>query len=763
MILRLTLSANDKMSGVIRGVTTSSDKEFAKMQKKIEGVSDSLDKVGKGALVAGGVIAAPLVMGVKSAADFGSELSNIKAITGETNENIGKLRKLALKMGADTKFSALEAAQGITELQKAGVTTAQILNGGLAGALDLAAAGDLELADAAEIASTALNAFRDDNLSVAAASNILAGAANASATSVGELKYSLSMVAAVASGFKMSFKDTNIALALFAQNGLKGSDAGTSLKSMLMNLQPRTDEQVNTFVRLGLAQGKLVKVTKAGKEQYKLMSNAFFDSKGNIKSTTEISGLLHDKLKGLTNQQRLYALETMFGADAIRAANILFKEGAKGADKMWQSMSKVTAAQVAAVKMDNLKGALEELGGSIETSSINLGEKLVPSIKKLAEGVTLVTNLFGALPEPIQTVIALGGAFTAISLIGIGGVSLALSGLLKGFNDFAPIYRDMIGFMSKNNLRFFSFDLIGLDKQLRGALKNSLLNFSAGFSTLGAGISLAKDKLYLFACELVRTTPDKFIAGLNTTKLSFKEFLPSIGKVIKSIWSFNAALLSSPITWIGLAIGGAALLVIKYWNPIKGLFRGIFKGIAEGTRPLHPAFKRISTAVKPVVDWFKKLVTPINSAGKASEAFGLKVGKAIGEAITWVAKLTNKVLTLGGLWKNAPWLGKSQNAQLKGATPPKVNGSHANGLGRVPFDGYIAELHKDESVLTAGQSRSLRQGSIATSPIYLTYAPVINSTIKDASELKKVLEEHERKFLAKLETMQRRKEARAYA
>ena len=122
--------------------------------------------------------------------------------------------------------------------------------------MDLAAAGGVSVADAAEIASTALNAFKNDSLSVAQASDILAGAANASATSVGELKLGLSAVSAVASAVGMSFKDTNTALAIFAQNGLKGSDAGTSLKTMFLNLQPTTKAQIGLFAELGLTTTK---------------------------------------------------------------------------------------------------------------------------------------------------------------------------------------------------------------------------------------------------------------------------------------------------------------------------------------------------------------------------------------------------------------------------------------------------------------------------------------------------------------------------
>ncbi|ODE05328.1 phage tail tape measure protein, partial [Listeria monocytogenes] len=171
----------------------------------------------------------------------------------EVNQYKDALRELAIQQGADTKYSALEAAQAQEELLKAGLSVKDVINGGLSGALSLATAGELDLASAAEIAATVLNAFKDDNLSVADAANILAGAANASATGVEEMKLSLQQVSAVASGVGLSFDDTSTMLAVFAQNGLKGSDAGTSLKTMLQRLHPTTKAAWQQFDALGLS------------------------------------------------------------------------------------------------------------------------------------------------------------------------------------------------------------------------------------------------------------------------------------------------------------------------------------------------------------------------------------------------------------------------------------------------------------------------------------------------------------------------------
>lgn len=318
---------------------------------------------------------------VSKAADFEQKMSNIKAVTGASSDTMKQFNDAAIKAGAETAFSASDAADAIGELSKAGVSTKDILNGGLTGALNLATAGDLELKDSAEIASTALNAFKKDNLTVVDAANQLAGAANASATDVGGLKYGLSMVSAVASGVGLSFNDTTDALAVFAQNGLKGSDAGTSLKTMLQNLQPTSKAAINTMQQLGL-------MTADG-------SNQFFDAQGNIKSFADVSQLLKDKLSGLTSQQQQAALKTMFGSDAVRAATIAMNEGAEGAKNMQNAISKVTAADVAKEKLNNLKGAVEGLRGSFETVQIKLGTAVLPMLTLIVQAVDKFVDKLG--------------------------------------------------------------------------------------------------------------------------------------------------------------------------------------------------------------------------------------------------------------------------------------------------------------------------------------------------------------------------------
>ncbi|EHF3593965.1 phage tail tape measure protein [Listeria innocua] len=443
--------------------------DLDKYQKKLNETGDKLVAFGK----KGSLYMAPVALGLgfatKKAADFEQQMSNTLSVMspGEVNQYKDALRELAIQQGTDTKYSALEAAQAQEELLKAGLSVKDVINGGLSGALSLATAGELDLASAAEIAATVLNAFKDDNLSVADAANILAGAANASATGVEEMKMSLQQVSAVASGVGLSFDDTSTMLAVFAKNGLKGSDAGTSLKTMLQRLHPTTKAAWQQFDALGLSivdnetamkvlqengvkplsndtdklmgqiqdlakslAGPKASASKVNKEFEELtvstgaVHSAFYDTNGELKSAEEISGLLQSSLKDLSSEQRSAALGAMFGSDAVRAGNIAYREGADGIKKMRTEMGKVTADDVAKMKMDNLKGTIEEISGAIETFAISIGTSLTPVLRSLGKYIQQAADWFNGLNDSTKTV---------ISTAGVVAVAIPVAGLAFGF------------------------------------------------------------------------------------------------------------------------------------------------------------------------------------------------------------------------------------------------------------------------------------------------------------------------------------------
>lgn len=364
----------------------------------------SFDSVAHAAAGIGITSAVALGAAVKAFADFDKEMSNVRAATGETAGNMELLRAAALKAGKDTAFSATEAAQGIENLAKAGVSTKDILGGGLTGALNLAAAGQIGVADAAEVAATAMTQFKLSGKDVPHIADLLAAGAGKAQGEVGDMAAALKQGGLVASQFGLSVEETTGTLAAFASAGLIGSDAGTSLKTMLLSLASPSKQAADTMKQLGL--------------------NAY-DAKGAFIGIAPLAEQLKTKLGGLSQEQRNAALSTIFGTDAIRAASVLYDQGAKGVVD-WTTKVNDTgfAAQQAATKMDNLSGDVEKLKGSLDTALIQGGSGANSVLRGLVESADGLVTAFANLPP------AVSGVATALAAVGTFG-GLGAAGALK--------------------------------------------------------------------------------------------------------------------------------------------------------------------------------------------------------------------------------------------------------------------------------------------------------------------------------------------
>lgn len=339
--------------------------------------------------VAGAALIGTFALSVTAAAGFEKQLSSLRAVSGATADEMEALSAAALKAGADTAFSASDAARAQTELAKAGVTTSDILGGALAGSLDLAAAGGLDLGRAAEIAASSMNMFNLAGRDVAMIADTLASGANKSAAGVDDLAQALSMGGTMASQLGMSIQETTGLLSMFADRGIKGSDAGTMLKTMLMRLTPTSAEAADAMREFGISG---------------------YDATGAFIGVSELARQLQGSLGKLSQEQQNTALTTIFGADAYRAAAIIMGEGAAKVDQYTTAMTdQGAAARMAGTMMDNLAGDLEELKGSLETGLIKSGSSANEVLRGMTQFATGLLNTVTALPTPV---LAIGSAAT---------------------------------------------------------------------------------------------------------------------------------------------------------------------------------------------------------------------------------------------------------------------------------------------------------------------------------------------------------------
>lgn len=350
------------------------------------------------------------------AAGFDDAMSQVQGALGGASTDMDGLRNLALQLGADTVFSATESAQAMVELAKGGLTEAQIKGGALAASMDLAAAGQLNLADAAATTVQMMGSFGLGAGDATRIANALAGAANASSADVSDLTQAMSQCSAQASLAGWSLEDTAAALALFADHGVKGSDAGTSLKTMLQRLAAPTDQAAEAIAAYGLN---------------------IRDSNGKMKDISGIADELTGKLGGLSDAERDAALQTIFGSDASRAAAILMQSGSEGLAKYIAATNDATAAETMAnAQKGELSWALENMGGAVESAAIAFGTALAPAITAVAGVIGNVAEAFASLPAGVQTGIAVVLALVAALgplLMVIGSVVAALPAISEGF------------------------------------------------------------------------------------------------------------------------------------------------------------------------------------------------------------------------------------------------------------------------------------------------------------------------------------------
>lgn len=326
---------------------------------------------------------------VKVGSDFEAQMSRVQAISGATGEEFEKLRSQAIELGADTAFSATEAAQGMENLAAAGFTTSEIMDA-MPGMLNLAAAAGEDLASSADIAASTLRGFGLEASDAAHVADVLAENANRTNSSVSETGEAMKYVAPLARAAGISLEETAAAIGIMANAGIQGSQAGTTLRGALSRLSKPTDVMTQAMDELGVS---------------------FYDSEGKMLSLTDQVGMLQDAMEGMTDEQKNNYLVTLYGQEALSGMLALINEGEGSLADLTAAYENCDGAAETAAKtmQDNLKGAIEELSGSAESLGIvfydSVADGLKDTVKVVNESVDDITEAFtdGGLDKAIKT------------------------------------------------------------------------------------------------------------------------------------------------------------------------------------------------------------------------------------------------------------------------------------------------------------------------------------------------------------------------
>jgi TP901 family phage tail tape measure protein len=412
----MTMASDRQVKIVITASAAQALSQFKQVEAGLKGIDDSGkkassigDKLKAGLQVAGlttgiAAVGAAFVGVVKGGLDFDASLNTLQAVSGASASKMGEVSTKAKALGNDLELpgaSASDAAEAMTELAKGGLSVDQAMTAAK-GTLQLAAAAQISGAQAATIQSSALNAFGLSADNAGKVADVLANVANQSAGEITDFAAGMQQSAAVAHQYGISLEDNATALGLFANAGIKGSDAGTSFKTMLTALASPTKQQTEALQQLGI---------KA------------FDANGKFVGMRSVTEQLTEAKKRMSQQDFLSAASTAFGTDAVRAASVVAEGGVAAWDKMSAAVGKSGgAAQVAAAQAQGLGGKIGEFSNAVQNASLSIYEGLKPALETIVSfgttvisAITPVVSLIASVPGPVLLMV---GAFLAIQKLG---------------------------------------------------------------------------------------------------------------------------------------------------------------------------------------------------------------------------------------------------------------------------------------------------------------------------------------------------------
>lgn len=385
------------------------------LQGDLRGVKGALGDIAKftaGNLIAGGIAAGvnAVTTSVKAsvgafasmaneAADFNAQISSIGAVAGASAAQVAELKQLALDLGVNPnlKVSAVEAAQAIEMLARNGLKVPEIMGGAAEATVLLANATGADFSTAANIGTDAMALFGIEANNMIAAVDGITSVTTNSKFNINDYALALAQGGGVAATVGVSFEDFNATMAGIAPLFKSGSDAGTSFKTFLQRLVPQTDQAAESMASLGL-------LAEDG-------TSVFFDANGQMKNMSEIAGILNRSLSGLSEEQKILQLSTIFGADAMRAAAGIAKFTTEEFLQLQATMGETSAVEGAATRMDNLAGDMEIFRSVVESLRIQVGDRLQPALRDVFQGGTQLLAAF--TPQILAFADAVGNAMSA--------------------------------------------------------------------------------------------------------------------------------------------------------------------------------------------------------------------------------------------------------------------------------------------------------------------------------------------------------------
>lgn len=772
--LKLVIEAKNKLTSVLNSAIKKADKNLSSFSSRLTSVSKKMDEFGnKCSLVGAGITATGYGMArafkiddtVNKIIDFEHELRALGNTGGLSDSQLDKLGKKIRQVGAETNNYNKDVLEGMNTLVAAGMNPEKAIN-------YMTTIGKTATSQQANINDIAKTTFSlADNMNVPLneinyALNVLTGAGKEGRFELKAMAQTFPELTASASMLGMKGVKSVASLGAALQIAMKGAgtegEAATNFSRFLGGLTSPLVVK-NFSEKFGVSMEQILKnaAEKGADPIVEVLEVVRKKTDGNMFKVSEV---FHDKtmldfIKPMLQNMDEYS---RIKYTILKSNNVIEEDYEKMMSTTAEQWKKFTIS-LQKVSFERLEKPLKAVNSVLTTINNH------PILQKGLFNAIFGTLALGTMTTGIGLLTKLGG-----SVISANSYLMQIPATIKTiFDKSLPMIIksfEIFGMRSTAHTAEFCKNIAKSGNKLGLNLKEQMLfalgadtrrfwgNIATGITSIPTSIKKSYFSILNFLKTLPKNAPVMFTNSLSCIKNGFLNIPNAAKKAGIALRMFSAGVMFNPVTLAITAIAIGAFAIYKYWKPLTAFFRGTLRGIKEGLEPLKPMFTAVGNAIKPAVNLIKKIFTPINTEGKKAENWGYKFGTGIAFAIKKVVsavKWVKNLLTVGG---------RIGNRRTKIETE-KLDGSHLNGLTRVPFDGYHAELHKNEAVLTEKEANVWRNGKNSNnSKITIAYNPVI--TIHGEfpkNELLSELQKHKNEIAKMIADVQNRKMRGAYA
>lgn len=587
----------------------------ATTEQKLKGLSSAFSTVG-GGLTKG--LTLPLVgVGAASvgvATKFESAMSQVAATMGITtkqikngNKDFENLQKTALNMGATTKYTASEAAEGLNILAQAGLSADESIKA-IPTVLSLASAGAMSLDSAATYVTASVKGFGDSMDNAQKYADLMAKGATLANTDVRGLGEALSGVSATANNYKQSVDSTTLSLLRLAEQNITGGEASTMLARAMADIYTPTSKAKKALDELGISA---------------------YDGSGKAKDFNDIVDELSKAFAGMSDEEANATKNQIFTTYGMNAFNKMTAATTKTVDKFKTGLKGATgsAAQQAETQLDNLKGSLTLLQSALEGAGIVIGQRLTPYIRKLADGINVLVTKFNNLTDAQQDMIVKIGLVVAA----VGPVMLIMSKLFKFVSMAVTAFKTFGTTMQtiKTSIDLVRAGYAGLAMQMGGipAIISSLM---AGFSGMLVPVLSVVAVIGVLVAAFVtlwktnETFRNKIVSVFDEVKAKIGESINSIKETLSNLnVDFSGVINALKSLWLG------------FCNIIAPLFTNAFQGVAT-------VIESVMTVIEGIVQ------TAVGIINGDADLFTKGIGTIFRGLLTGITGLASNILSLVG-------------------------------------------------------------------------------------------------------------------